>query len=63
MILNSYDFRMKIRNYEQFLIASQIADSPQKNMEFVKIALKPVKDCEIQSTSENDFIVVYLTQT
>jgi len=60
MILNGYDFRMKIRNYEQFLIASQIADSP-KNTEFVKIALKPVKDCEIQSTSENDFIVVYLT--
>ena len=25
--------------------------------------MKPVKDCEIQSTSENDFIVVYLTQT
>jgi hypothetical protein len=30
MILNGYDFRMKIRNSEQFLIASQIADSPQK---------------------------------
>jgi len=45
-----------------FLLLRRLQIVP-KNIEFVKIALKPVKDCEIQSTSENDFIVVYLTQT
>jgi hypothetical protein len=38
-----YDFRMKIRKYEQFLIVEQIADISQINMEFVKIALEPIR--------------------
>ena len=42
-ILMVYDFRMKIRKYEQFLIVEQIADISQKNMEFVKIALEPIR--------------------
>jgi hypothetical protein len=54
---------MKIRNSEQFLIVSQIADISQKKYGICENSSGTNKNCKTQSDSENDFIVVYLTQT